>query len=312
MSRRLAFIDLGTNTFHLLIVELDAQGVQNTLYKTKVPVKLGEGGISKGEITAAAQDRALRTLGEFKETMTQHGVEAVKATATSALRNASNGAEVVQAIKEQTGIDVEVISGAREAELIFKGVQMAMQVGPKPVLVMDIGGGSVEFILGTDKGILWKKSFEIGAQRLLDKFYPDQEQPIKPEQVKALRHYLQDQLQKLTAAVLQHQPEVLIGSSGTFDTLVDMDLAAQGLTRDLDASPEAELSVNTFLNQYKALLQKSRAERLAIPGMLAMRVDMIVVASVAIAWVLEKYNLEKIRVSAYALKEGMLAELLQQ
>ncbi|WP_207432868.1 Ppx/GppA phosphatase family protein [Sabulibacter ruber] len=312
MSRRLALIDLGTNTFHLLIVELNSDGVQQTLYKTKIPVKLGEGGISKGEITPEARERGLRTLKEFKEIMAQHHVEDVKATATSALRNASNGAEVVKAIKEQTGIDVEVISGAREAELIFKGVQLAMQVGPKPVLVMDIGGGSIEFIIGTDKGILWKKSFEIGAQRLLDKFYPDQEQPIQPEQVKALRHYLQDHLQKLTAAVLQHQPEVLIGSSGTFDTLVDMDLASQGLTRDIDATPDMELGLNTFNRQYKELLQKNRAERLAIPGMLAMRVDMIVVASVAIDWVLEKYNLEKIRVSAYALKEGMLAELLQQ
>ncbi|WP_210486543.1 Ppx/GppA phosphatase family protein [Rufibacter aurantiacus] len=311
MSRRFALIDLGTNTFHLLIVELDADGGQQTLYKTKVPVKLGEGGISKGEITPAARERGLKTLAEFKEIMDQHGVETVKATATSALRNASNGAEVVAAIKEHTGIDVEVISGAREAELIFKGVQLAMEVGPKPVMVMDIGGGSIEFIIGTDKGILWKKSFEIGAQRLLDKFYPEQEQAIKPEQVKALRHYLQDHLQKLTSAVLQHQPEVLIGSSGTFDTLVDMDLAPQGITRDPNGSPDMSLALATFHRQYKELLQKTRPERLAIPGMLAMRVDMIVVACVAIDWVLEKYNLNKIRVSAYALKEGMLAELLQ-
>ncbi|GGK60142.1 phosphatase [Rufibacter glacialis] len=311
MARRFALIDLGTNTFHLLIVELDPDGVQQTLYKTKVPVKLGEGGISKGEITPEARERGLKALAEFRKTMDEHQVEVVKATATSALRNASNGAEVVSAIKEQTGIDVEIISGAREAELIFKGVQLAMEIGPKPVLVMDIGGGSVEFIIGSEKGILWKKSFEIGAQRLLDKFYPDQEQPIKPEQVKALRHYLQDKLQKLTAAVLQHQPEVLIGSSGTFDTLVDMDLAAQGLLRHPDGSPDMPLPLSTFHRQYKALLQKDRAQRMAIPGMLAMRVDMIMVACVAVDWTLEKFNLEKIRVSAYALKEGMLAELLQ-
>ncbi|MFB9865212.1 Ppx/GppA phosphatase family protein [Rufibacter immobilis] len=310
--RRFALIDLGTNTFHLLIVELDAQGGQQTLYKTKVPVKLGEGGISKGEITPTARERGLKTLAEFREIMEQQQVTVVKATATSALRNASNGPEVVRAIKEHTGIEVEIVSGAREAELIFKGVQQALQIGPKPALVMDIGGGSVEFIIGTDKGILWKKSFEIGAQRLLDKFYPDQEPSIQPAQVKALRHYLQDQLQKLTAAVLQHQPEVLIGSSGTFDTLVDMDLAQQGIVRDVEGSPEMELPLTTFQRQYKELLQMNRAERLAIPGMLAMRVDMIVVACVAIDWVLEKYNLDQMRVSAYALKEGMLAELLQQ
>ncbi|WP_066832431.1 Ppx/GppA phosphatase family protein [Rufibacter ruber] len=307
--RRLALIDLGTNTFHLLIVELQEDGGPKTLFKTKVPVKLGQGGISKGEILPEARERGLKTLKEFQEIIAQHGVAEVKATATSAIRNASNGLEVVQAIKEHTGIDVEVISGAREAELIFKGVQQALQIGPKPALVMDIGGGSVEFIIGTDKGILWKRSFEIGAQRLLDKFFHTD--PMAPEDVKAQRHYLQDQLQKLTAAVLQHQPEVLVGSSGTFDTLVDMDLAQQGLTRDANGSPEMELSVSTFQRQNKELLQKNRTERMAIPGMLEMRVDMIVVACVLIDWVLEKYNLEHIRVSSYALKEGMLAELLQ-
>jgi exopolyphosphatase / guanosine-5'-triphosphate,3'-diphosphate pyrophosphatase len=311
MSRRYALIDLGTNTFHLLIVALDPDGAQQTLYKTKVPVKLGEGGISKGEITPEARERGLKALLEFKATMDQHQVDVVKATATSALRNAKNGPEVVQAIRDQTGIEVEIISGAREAELIFKGVQQAMEIGAKPALVMDIGGGSVEFIIGSDRGILWKKSFEIGAQRLLDQFYPDQEQPITPAQIKAIRHYLQDHLQKLTAAVLQHQPEVLIGSSGTFDTLVDMDLAAQGLARDPDGSPDLTLALSTFQRQFKELTRKTRQERLAIPGMLAMRVDMIVVAVTAIDWTLEKYNLEKIRVSAYALKEGMLAELLR-
>ncbi|MFC6998303.1 Ppx/GppA phosphatase family protein [Rufibacter roseus] len=310
MLPRLALIDLGTNTFHLLIVEVPATGEPVTLFKTKVAVKLGQGGISKGEITPEALARGLTTLAEFKEIMEQHGVTRVKATATSAIRNASNGPDVVAAIKERTGIEVEVISGSREAELIFKGVQQALQVGPKPALVMDIGGGSVEFIIGSDKGILWKKSFEIGAQRLLDKFF--HLDPMAPADVKAQRHYLQDQLQKLTAAVLQHQPEVLIGSSGTFDTLVDIDLAKRNLSRGEDASPEMDLPVSSFQQIYKEILQKNRAERLAIPGMLEMRVDMIVVACVLIDWVLEKYNLEQIRVSSYALKEGMLAELLQE
>lgn len=307
---RLALIDLGTNTFHLLLVEIAENREPHTLYKTKVPVKLGQGGISKGEIMPDARDRALATLTEFREIIAQHQVTEIKASATSAIRNASNGAEVVAAIKSQIGIDIEVISGAREAELIFKGVQQALEIGPAPALIMDIGGGSVEFIIGTDKGILWKKSFEIGAQRLLDKFF--RQDPIAPEDVKALRHYLTDQLQKLTAAVLQHQPAVLIGSSGTFDTLVEMDVAQRGLSRGENPSPEMELSVSTFHRQYKEILLKNRAQRLAVPGMLEMRVDMIVVASILIDWVLEKYNLEHIRVSAYALKEGMLAELLQQ
>ncbi|GAA4305544.1 phosphatase [Nibribacter koreensis] len=308
--RRLALIDLGTNTFHLLIAEIADSGERTFLYRTKVPVKLGQGGISKGEITSDARERGLATLKDFKKIIEEHNVTEIKATATSAIRNASNGMEVVQAIREQTGIEVQVISGAREAELIFKGVQEALQMGSSPVLVMDIGGGSVEFIIGSDKGILWKKSFEIGAQRLLDKFF--HHDPMSAGEVKAERHYLHDQLQKLTAAVLQWQPDVLIGSSGTFDTLIDMDLAKRGLpARDENASPESDLTLESFQVLHKELLTKNRAERLAIPGMLEMRVDMIVVATVLIDWVLEKYNMERIRVSSYALKEGLLAEMLK-
>lgn len=305
--RRLALIDLGTNTFHLLVVEMAEDGQTTILYKNKIPVKLGQGGISKGEIAPEAYGRALTALSEFKDIIDQHAVTQIKATATSAIRNAKNGGAMVADIKEKFGFEVEIISGPREAELIFKGVRQAMEIGPKPVLVMDIGGGSVEFIIGTEKGILWKKSFEIGAQRLMDKFF--NQDPIAPADVKAQRNYLQDYLQNLTAAVLKYQPETLIGCSGTFDTLVDIDLAAQEKPRPEDASPEMDLPLASFQRIYKDLVTKNRAQRLAIPGMLEMRVEMIVVACVLVDWVLEKFNLEQIRVSSYALKEGVLAEM---
>lgn len=307
-NRRLALIDMGTNTFHLLIVEVDAAGEPVTLVKRKESVKLGQDGISHGAIAPDAADRALQTLAGFKAEITKYEVSEIRAVATSAVRNASNGGKLIQAIWDQTGIEVDVISGEREAELIYYGVKSALEIGLERSLIIDIGGGSVECIIGDGDGIFWKQSFEIGAQRLLDKFFNTD--PISDTDVEAEMQFLEEALQPLTAAVAAYKPCLLIGSSGTFDTLCDIDVKRKGLDRDCDPCTEAELALPDFYEIYDDILKKSRAERLEIPGMPEMRVDMIVVACILIDHVLENYDLKKIRVSGYALKEGLLSQSL--
>lgn len=307
-NRRLALIDMGTNTFHLLIVEIDAAGEPVTLVKRKESVKLGQDGISRGSLAPDAADRALQTLADFKIEIDNHQVSEVKAVATSAVRNASNGTKLVQAIRQQIGIEVDVISGEREAELIYYGVKSALEIGRERSLIIDIGGGSVECIIGDGEEIFWKQSFEIGAQRLLDRFFNSD--PISEADVEAEREFLEEALQPLTAAVTAYNPCLLIGSSGTFDTLCDIDVKRKGLDRACDPCTEAELALSDFYEIYDDILKKNRAERLAIPGMVEMRVDMIVVACILIDHVLENYDLKKIRVSGYALKEGLLSQAL--
>lgn len=311
--RRLALIDMGTNTFHLLIVELpEARHHEpQVLLRTKVGVKLGEDGISKGEITEAAFARALHTLTAFQEEIELHQATEVRATATSAVRVARNGRELVQAIFEQTGIRVEVIPGEREAELIAKGIRQAVPLGQARHLLMDIGGGSVEFIVADESTIFWKQSFEIGAQRLLDKFF--REDPFPLEAVQAEQAYLAEVLAPLTAAVEQHRPVGLVGASGTFDTLCDMQAAREGHPELVGkAAPATELEPASFYESYAQLLLLDHAGRLALPGMTPLRADMIVVACVLIDFVLKTYGLTAIQASSYALKEGLLAELLNQ
>jgi exopolyphosphatase / guanosine-5'-triphosphate,3'-diphosphate pyrophosphatase len=306
-TKRLALIDLGTNTFHLLITEVAPGEEPRNLVKIKEPVKLGEGGISHGEIAPAAYQRALKTLSYFRELIDQHAVHEVRALATSAVRVAANGAQLVSDIAAQTGIHIEVISGDREAELIYHGVRSALEIGTERSLVLDIGGGSVEFIICDGDTIYWKNSFEIGAQRLLDKFFITD--PIDEHAIEAEKQFLEEQLTSLAAAMDQYKPCTLIGSSGTFDTLCDMNAMKSGIDRQQDPSPEAELSLSCFYEMHEELLHKNRAERLAIPGMLEMRVDMIVVAIILIDYILENYALNRIRVSAYALKEGLLSQM---
>ncbi|MFD2246169.1 phosphatase [Pontibacter ruber] len=309
MTKRFAFIDMGTNTFHLLITELDEKGQLRDLVKTKLPVRLGQGGISNGAIAPEAYERALKTLKDFRRQIDEYGVETVRAMATSMVRNASNGEDFVKDVFKETDIQVEVIGGEREAELIYYGVRAAGVLDEKTAMIMDIGGGSVEFILCNKQEIFWKRSFEIGAQRLMDQFF--KQDPIAPESIEAEKLYLQQKLQPLTEAVARYKPTVLVGSSGTFDTLCDIDALSKGDTsRQQSIPPASVLPIEDFYKIYQDLLRKNHEERLAIPGMLEMRVDMIVLASIAVDFVLQQYNLQEIRVSSYALKEGVLYQML--
>ncbi|MFD2516269.1 phosphatase [Pontibacter locisalis] len=309
MRQRLALIDMGTNTFHLLITEVDENGKHNDFVRTKVPVRLGQGGISNGAIAPESYERAIKTLKDFRKQIDEYGVETVRAMATSMVRNASNGDDFVKDVFKQTDITVEIIDGAREAELIYFGVRSAGVLDKQTSLIMDIGGGSVEFVICNDQDIFWKQSFEVGAQRLMDKFFT--QDPISPENVAAEKAYLTEKLQPLTKAVAEYRPVVLVGSSGTFDTLCDIDALKKGDTSRQQVQPAASvLALEDFYRIHQELLQKNHEERLAIPGMLEMRVDMIVLASIAVDFVLQKYNLQTIRVSAYALKEGVLQQAL--
>jgi exopolyphosphatase / guanosine-5'-triphosphate,3'-diphosphate pyrophosphatase len=311
MTNRLALIDMGTNTFHLLVTEVNEQGQLRDLYKTKVPVRLGQGGISNGNIAPEAYERALKTLKDFRKVIDEHGAETVRAMATSMVRNAANGGDFVKDIYKQTDIEVEVIDGAREAELIYYGVRFAGVLDEQTAMLMDIGGGSVEFIVCNNHEIFWKRSFEIGAQRLMDQFFTAD--PIPTESITAEKAYLAEKLQPLTEAVNKYKPTILVGSSGTFDTLCDIDALRKGDTsRQQTIPPASELAMDDFYSIYKELLHKTHEERLAIPGMLEMRVDMIVLATILVDFVLENYKLHEIRVSSYALKEGVLQQMLEK
>ncbi len=311
MTNRLALIDMGTNTFHLLIAEVNAQGQPQELYKTRVAVRLGQGGISNGSIAPEAYERGLKTLQDFRKTIDEFGADTVQAMATSMVRNASNGADFVKDIFKLTDIRIEIIDGNREAEFIYYGVRSAGVLDAQTALLMDIGGGSVEFILGNAQQIFWKQSFEIGAQRLMDQFF--QQDPMPPQSIAAEKLYLEEKLQPLTEAVIKYKPTVLVGSSGTFDTLCDIDAHSKGDTSRQQNPPVASsITLPDFYRIHHQLLQKNHTERLAIPGMLEMRVDMIVPASVTIDFILQKYHLKNILVSLYALKEGVLQQALVQ
>jgi len=306
-----AAIDIGTNTAHLLVVALPEQREIFTpfriLHKEKIATKIGEGGISNGIITQAAQERLFKALFQFKEVLEYYQIspESVFTIATSAFRNAKNSESIVEEVKQKIGLQIQIISGEQEAEYIYYGVKTALKIGKGNALIMDIGGGSVEFILCNEEKMIWKQSFEIGAQRLLDRFM--KEEIISPQEIQALEIYLQEILEPLTQILQKYPVEVLIGCSGTFDTIDDINLIRKHKKLDFNAK-ESAFTYQEFYAIYQEFLQKNHQERLAIPGMTPMRADMIVVASCLLNFVLCKYNISQIRVSHYALKEGVIAK----
>lgn len=303
-----AIIDLGTNTFHLLITETNGLN-RTTLFRESRPAKIGQAGINEGVITEEGIARALVVLTYFRQLLDQYGVlpEQVIAIGTSAIRVARNQAEFIDRVRAETGITIRVISGDQEADYIYRGIRAAGALDEKTALVIDIGGGSVEFILGNQSRIFWKQSFEIGGQRLLERFMSSD--PISTGSVRRLHDYFQEQLLPLANAIHQYQPSVLVGSSGSFDTLVDMwCMHEQGHLPDPNQATFM-LPVGEFYRAYSLLVARNRAERMQIPGMIDLRVDMIVVAVCLIDYVIKTYGIASIRTSTYSLKEGVMASL---
>jgi exopolyphosphatase/guanosine-5'-triphosphate,3'-diphosphate pyrophosphatase len=196
MNKPLAVMDLGTNTFHLLIVEGNSTHYTEIVHEQD-PVKLGEGGINKGFIQPAAFERGIKSMLQYRRLIADNNVQQVRAIATSALRNAANGQDFIDQVKAQTGIAIEIIDGDAEAAYIYKGVKASGSLSEHNSLVVDIGGGSVEFIICDNKQVKWKQSFEIGAARLMDNFH--RTDPIPPESITALNLYLQDSLKLQTS-----------------------------------------------------------------------------------------------------------------
>jgi exopolyphosphatase / guanosine-5'-triphosphate,3'-diphosphate pyrophosphatase len=306
---RIAIIDLGTNTFNLLVAELNASGKAQIIHSSVIPVMLGKGCFNNNYLTPVAIKRGIEAIGEQLIIAKNYSVSKTFAFGTSALRNATNKNVFIDEVRTAYHLDVKVINGDREAELIYKGVKLALNLGNSIALIMDIGGGSTEFIISDEKTIYWKKSFEIGAARILEKFTPSD--PITADELNQIETYLEAELKDLFNALKDYPAETLIGSSGSFDTFAEM-IAHDKYNPDLIVGKtEYSFELVDYFATHNQIIKSSRNERLNTPGLTNMRVDMIVIASILVNHVLQKSGISKMRLSTYSLKEGVLNELLK-
>jgi exopolyphosphatase/guanosine-5'-triphosphate,3'-diphosphate pyrophosphatase len=300
----IAVLDLGTNTFHLLIVESDGQGGWKILVKNKIYVKLAEDGIHR--IGEAPFERGLNALRIFRTQLDEAGVppENIRAFGTAALRTAENAPDFLEQVLEIAHIRPQSITGDREAALIHRGVKQAVPFPDQRVLIMDIGGGSVEFIIADRDQVYWQKSFPVGVAVLFRRFHLSD--PISTQEVQDLLEYLETALDDLWKALEQFPCPTLIGASGTFD-VIDLFLLNPSTKPNL----YGYISLQAFDPLREMLIRSTLAQRKAMPLLPDERVEMVVVAMVLIQYVLQRSRIREIYTSSYAMKEGMLAEMLE-
>ncbi|MEN9942912.1 MAG: hypothetical protein RLZZ91_913 [Bacteroidota bacterium] len=316
-NKRVAIIDCGTNTFNLLVKE-KVEGKWKTLFKTKLPVKLGAGGFSENVLLPNRMARGIDALYSYKNVIDSLDVKDVRVFATSAVREASNGNEFVARVKKHLNFDMEVISGDREAELIFEGVVQTTEEIKEDYLIMDIGGGSTEFIFVRDQKPLWRKSYLLGVSRLHGLLKPASR--INQDDVHRLRAHLNAELQDLISFLKENPVKILVGSSGSFDTLFDMYQFAKAKDSRKDSSKDVsqdslkvklnEIPFNAYPSVHQWLVGSTLEERLKHPSIPQMRAEYMPLSTYLVKFVLEQSSFNKMYQSEYALKEGVLAHYL--
>jgi len=294
--KKIAVIDLGTNTFNLIIANVN-QNHFTTLFSDKVGVALGMGGINKKVLAEEAMDRAYETLNYFKSKCDEFKVDETRAFGTSAIRDAANKEYFCNEVLKRVGIKIHVISGDEEATLIYRGVKWSYNFN-ELAIIMDIGGGSTEFILADQNGVKTAISLNIGVSRMYQQLKLND--PLTPDDITTIEQWLEENAE----GKLDHmQCDVLIGSSGTFETLHELYVKQK--------FPETIECISMDLNELNSVLddiiQSTLAERQQNPFIIPIRQIMIPIASVKIQWILKKLGIKRLLISPCSLKEGALS-----
>ncbi len=300
----IAVIDLGTNTCNLLVAETNSTSYK-ILHQSKQLVRLGDDKIKSNEISPEATARVLQSFEAHKKMMLQYNVGKVMAIATSAIRSAANKIPFLEKIGEKTGVLVKVVSGEKEAELIFKGVLLALNEFKKPSVILDIGGGSNELILASNKEMLWKESQPTGMARVINQF--NISDPILQEQILELKAYFLEAHKKAFYQCKSNSIQMLIGCSGAFDTICDI---IDQVNPGEKLRTTQNISLSDFYRVYDTLLRSTRKQRLTMKGMDMVRVDLIVPAVILIETLISEIGIQKITQTDFALREGVLFEML--
>lgn len=307
---RVAAIDLGTNSFHMIIVEENKEKGIVEIDRVKDMICIGRGSISTKMLDEEAMQSGVAALKNFLVLASQHGVapENVLAFATSAIREAKNRGDFLRRIREETGLKVKVISGKEEAEFIYYGVRSAVKIGKSSDLLFDIGGGSVEFVLVNHKGIQLLESRKIGVARMCERFVASE--PIVPHDIKMLEQFFSAEMVTAVEKAAEIKVTRAIASSGTAQNIARMIGSMHGRACEVSLN-NSSFTRTEFQELYKAVLPLGAAERKKMTGLDEKRVDLIVPGLILIDMIFRLFNLKEIVISDSALREGMVLHYLQ-
>lgn len=295
-----AVIDLGTNGFRLYIAESTEKGQFNIIHRQARELKLASEGIH--HIGEAPFQRGLDTMSAFAKTLQIFDIQYVCAFGTAALRLADNGLDFMAAVQKKTGIVIELISGDREAELIYKGMRLGVPLSKMPVLMVDVGGGSVEFIICNDSEVFWAKSFNVGVAILKQRFHAGD--VILSNEITDIEQFLNDTCAELITQVAIFKPKYPVIACGTLDFLVKILRGVSEMPLHFDFTKK---QFDTF---YEQLNQLSEKELSAIPGIPSDKIEMLAVSLILMNWVMAHLlNAEKLVASGQSMKAGILYEM---
>lgn len=302
----LAAIDLGTNSFHLVVARMRPNGRFETMASEKEMVRLGSGSGDMKHLTPEAIERGVAALRRFRRVADISHAE-LRAVATSAVREAHNQQEFLDRARSEAGIEVEVIPGTEEARLIHLGVLQALPVFNERMVLIDIGGGSTEVLVAEGPNIEWSRSHKLGAIRLTDRFFP--EGRTSARRVERCRRYLQSFLVNTALELRDHPFNIAVGSSGTIQNLAVMAAHLRG-----DRAPKSINSATFTRTELAKVTQllidtPTPEERLRLPGIESRRADILPAGAVLLECLAEELGIEEFTVSAYALREGVLLDM---
>jgi exopolyphosphatase/guanosine-5'-triphosphate,3'-diphosphate pyrophosphatase len=307
---KVAAIDIGSNSIHMIIAAVSpATHTFQVLDREKDMVKLGAGCFERGRLTDGAVAAGLRSLRKCAKLAERHGCEHVIATATSAVREAANGGELLDEIARQTGIEVRVISGEEEGRLIYLAVRGAIDLSRRRALIVDVGGGSVEAIVGDARGLLFAQVMKLGVLRLRDRFA--RRDPLG----KRDRRRIEEHVRELATPVIERAKgigfDVAVGTSGTVLALGQGARARVGKPLPEQTTGE-RLALGDLKEYVDWLVSASEAERRAVPGLDPHRADTIHVGGVLLCELLRLAGVRELVLCAPALREGLIADWLER
>jgi exopolyphosphatase/guanosine-5'-triphosphate,3'-diphosphate pyrophosphatase len=304
-----AALDIGTNSFHLVVAKVTGPTAFEVVAREKEMVRLGSGAAELKHLDPKAIDRGIEALGRFGKIAELHGARLV-AVATSAVREAENRLEFLGRAREEAGVDVQVISGFEEARLIHLGVLQAVPVFDQRLLLCDIGGGSTELLIGARGQTLAARSMKLGSIRLTERFFDAKK--ASTAAVDSCRRYIRSNLAPFGRDVRRLGFDVAVGSSGTIGALCSMAAAK----RD-GAAPRTFnnflLSKEQLASVVKSLVKaQTVAARAKLPGLEPRRADIILAGALILEQVIEEFGIEEMVFSDYALREGVLLDAWQR
>jgi exopolyphosphatase/guanosine-5'-triphosphate,3'-diphosphate pyrophosphatase len=303
---RIAAIDVGSNSLHMVVAQADADGGLTTLWRMKEMVGLGRISFPSRRLSREAIDRAVTTLRRFQQVAQSRQCEKIVAVATSAVREAENGGDFLERVRRELGLNLRIVSARDEARLIYLGVRHEADLGSKPHVVLDIGGGSVEFIVGDAKQASLLESRKLGAARMTARYISSD--PISPGDLKALLAHYDRELEPVCENVLAHAPVAALGTSGTLENLAAMSNAIYGKTANGSGVIERE----PLARLVGLLLESRRKDRAKLPGLDDQRKDQIVAGALLVDQLFRRLDLKEIRVCKSALREGILLDYLSR